>query len=168
MTFEYQLTLADLRAGLRAHRPDRSRSRVIATLACASLVIVGAGILLMQHLQTARVDAELRTWAWVCVAIGVALFVMMCAQEVAITEDCRRLAEASEVTTVAVGEDGLKAHSRGVTAESKWERFRRFHEGPEHFLLYHNAEQYLLFPKRALGSEAEVQTFRELLRRSIP
>ena len=164
MRLEYQLTLSDLRAGLRLHKPGRGASRAIGVLACLALVGLGAVLFLVQGAPA--VIADVRRWASVSLGVGTTLLLLMLTQEWTLQRLLRRRAAAEERTHVVVGEDGLHAEARGARSTTEWKRISRFRESSDHFLLYHSPEQYFIFPKRAFGAGENVATFRAMVERA--
>jgi YcxB-like protein len=165
MRLEYQLTLSDLRAGLRLHKPGRSASRVVGILACLALIGLGAVLFLVQG--TPDVIADVRRWASVSLWVGVALLLVLLTQEWTLQRFLRRRAAAEEPIHVAVGENGLQAEARGTKATIEWERICRFRESGDHFLLYHSPDQYFILPKRAFGADQDVAAFRAMAQRVV-
>jgi YcxB-like protein len=160
MRLEYQLTTADLREGLRLHKPDLGPTRVVGILAC--LTLIGLGGLLHLVPGPPAAIADLRMYSSVSLWLGTALLLMILTQTWTLQSGLRRRAACEERTQVIVGEDGLHAEARGARSTIEWKRICRFRESSGHFLLYHTPEQYFILPKRAFVAEEEVAAFREM------
>lgn len=166
MRIEYQLNLADLSAGLAAHRPSRLLSRFLGVSACISLI--GIGLLLPQIPGASpAVLADVRKWSWMSLSLGVAFLLALVVQEWTLQRILRRRATASEHTVVSIEERGIVAESRAAKSQLEWGRFSDFRESEGHFLLYHSRDQYFVFPKRAFAAQNDIVTFRGLLQRNI-
>src|SRR6266571_6111139 len=101
MRLEYQLTLSDLRAGRRLHKPGRRASRTIGILACLALIGLGAVLSLVQGAP--NVIADVRRSASVSLWVGIALLLVMLTQEWTLQRFLRRRAAAEEPAHVVVG-----------------------------------------------------------------
>ena len=69
--------------------------------------------------------------------------------------------------TVDVTDAGIVQQTARMRAEWKWHAFDRFYESDRIFLLPLAARKFLILPKRALTTPAEVDTLRHLLQQHI-
>jgi hypothetical protein len=66
-----------------------------------------------------------------------------------------------------ISETGIKTDNGVSSSEMKWAAFRRHLDRPTLFMLYTSEFYFHIVPKRAFAGEAQVEEFRELLRRHI-
>jgi hypothetical protein len=161
----FQLTAADLKAGIAEHQPSRGASRVLGWGAALSLVLLGGALHFLGTVSP--VPPDFKKWEAVSLALGVTLCALIAAQEVMIDRMLRKRAAGHEATTLTVSDDGLEFLTRGAASRIAWSRLLRYRESADYFLLYHAAEQYFLIPKRDMEGESEWQEMRALLRAHI-
>jgi len=64
-------------------------------------------------------------------------------------------------------EEGLQFSTEGISGTKAWSDYVKWKEGGSGFLIYMSDNLYQVVPKRFLGSESDVNAFRELLRSKV-
>jgi len=165
LTVEYVLTYDDYQDSFRAHKPWHRTNIVAGMMACVVLVLVGALLLYLRasgFFPPDSVEARLGLGSG-ALAIGAFGAIVYVSQVVVLRNLFRRLAGAAEHTQVEISEEQITATSRATAVRIEWNRFVRAKESPGAFLLYCDADQYILVPKRAFRDNADVAAFRSLV-----
>ena len=66
-----------------------------------------------------------------------------------------------------MGDESVVISDAATRAEHRWNAFSHVFETSNLFLLYTSDHAFHMVPKRAFGSEEDVRSFREVVRRTI-
>jgi hypothetical protein len=70
-------------------------------------------------------------------------------------------------TRLTVGAQGISVQGGPASGEHAWSGFERYAVLPQLFMLYRGPEEFVLVPKRAFGSVADLERFRSALRQKL-
>jgi len=70
-------------------------------------------------------------------------------------------------TRLTVGAEGIRVQGGAGSGEHAWSRFDRYAVLPQLFMLYRGPEDFVLVPKRAFASIADLERFRGALRQKL-
>jgi hypothetical protein len=167
MKITYHITREDFIDAQKLHR-SKSPRRIVRGLVLVAKVCVVAVLILL--IVLAAVIRDRNIWLTYAPLVGLLVVWVLLYWVWApfnwrrtYTKD-RRLQDAF---TVDISEEGVQMGSATFDANLKWGLFLRFLESDRVFLLYQTNRMFNLLPKSAFAP-AEVEEFRQLLRRKLP
>jgi hypothetical protein len=165
MRLEYQLTFDDYREAIGRVKPvshgnRRVRGWLVATIVIGALsVIVNVLTPRVPEARPFRSGVVLEYLPWLVVFLVLWFFVRRSLRG-GLREQWEEQTALHRPKVVDFREDGLTVYDPAVRLDYHWTAVRQCGETPHLFVLYTADSAFQILPKRALGTDANVEQFR--------
>ncbi len=95
------------------------------------------------------------------------LLVVICALFIVPIQLYRGSEKLKQQYELVFSEEGIQFKTEDIDSHLKWELYKRWIENQEFFIMYHGKNEFSVIPKRVFRDEAELNGFRELIRRKV-
>jgi hypothetical protein len=175
MEFDCQNQLEDYRLANRAHRRAKwNRKRAAGVIGWVACIVLSVMLYLLLKKNTVPVAGQplvstptfsVGAWAIVFFLIWPLIFLYLRGKQY----DRAWAGQPNEhlLKHWQVNDAGVVVDSGHSRSEIGWPAFRRYLETPALFMLYVSEFSFHMIPKRAFADEAQIEEFRDLLRRHI-
>lgn len=162
LTFDYELTVADVRSALRARTRAVRSARLMKIVLPAAYAVFVAGVVAK--------GVEQRDWNPL-VSFGLVIVMVLWGSPALQARNAHKTLEREGRTRTTVAAGGLAGTSANGSRSMTWSAFGRYTEAKDLFVLLSadkRAGCLVILPKRALTGPGDVDRLRALLDASLP
>lgn len=102
----------------------------------------------------------------ICVTV-LLLLVVFCALFVVPAQMYKGSEKLKQDYELVFSEEGIKFKTADIDSNLKWDLYKRWIENQDFFILYHGKNEFSVIPKRVFKDHAELNGFKELIKRKI-